>query len=301
MRFTFYAALLFSLLLGSSITGLAASGRDEFKVTEVFLKADDGRPTGPCPLRVTFRGYITANGPGTVKYTFTRSDRATGPVYVLEFKQAGTQAVMTDWTLGDPRTLPRYAGWQAVKVLSPVEIESNRDTGSFEISCKGKDASQSRKLNPQVSGGQGVAGPPAPESSSKVTFDNTLLTDPFGIRQGQTARLEIANTGDQSLIVWLFFHDSEGKVLKEKRVTVRAHANEALEYSIRFPHAPGRNSKGHYRDEFVRAQFAINETTLPASLQPTLRIFETSNGETIRLIGPDGFKKAQLGPPVSEP
>ena len=46
-----------------------------------------------------FRGYITADGPGRVKYTFTRSDGATGPVYIMDFKRAGTQAVTTDWTL----------------------------------------------------------------------------------------------------------------------------------------------------------------------------------------------------------
>ena len=138
MRSTFYAAMLFTVLLGCSIFGLAASDvRDEFKVTEVFLKADDGRPTGPCPLRVVFRGYITVNGPGAIKYTFTRSDGATGPVYIMEFKKAGTQPVMTDWTLGDSRVLPQYAGWQAVKVLSPVEIESDHETGAFEINCGG--------------------------------------------------------------------------------------------------------------------------------------------------------------------
>src|SRR6185295_10258017 len=107
----------------------------DFRVTEVFLKADDGRPTGPCPLRIVFRGYITANGPGAIKYTFTRSDGATGPIHIMEFKSAGTQAVMTDWTLGDATVLPRYAGWQAVKVLSPVEMESSHDTGSFEMAC----------------------------------------------------------------------------------------------------------------------------------------------------------------------
>ena len=149
MRSTFCAATAFTLLLICSITAFTTSTVSKgFQVTEVFLKADDdGRPTGPCPLRVTFRGYITANGPGTIKYTFTRSDGATGPVYIMEFKRAGTQPVMTDWTLGDARVLPRYAGWQAVKVLSPAEIESSHETGSFEINCGGKDASQGFPVN----------------------------------------------------------------------------------------------------------------------------------------------------------
>ena len=155
MRAMFCAATVFTFLLMCSITASTAPGvSEESKVTEVFLKADDGRPTGPCPLRVTFRGYITADGPGTIKYTFTRSDGATGPVYIMEFKQAGTQAVMTDWTLGDPKVLPRYAGWQAVKVLSPVEIESSHETGSFEINCKGTDVAATKGLNPKGPGDQ---------------------------------------------------------------------------------------------------------------------------------------------------
>ncbi len=155
MRSMFCGATVFTFLLICSITASAVpSVREESKVTEVFLKADDGRPTGPCPLRVTFRGYITADGPGTIKYTFTRSDGATGPVYIMEFKRAGTQAVMTDWTLGDPKVLPRYAGWQAVKVLSPVEIESSHETGSFEINCKGADVAETKDLNPKGPGDQ---------------------------------------------------------------------------------------------------------------------------------------------------
>ena len=138
MRHTSYAAILLTLLLMCLVAGPVASGADEeFRVTEVFLKAEDGRPSGLCPLRVVFRGYITANGPGRIKYTFTRSDGATGPVYIMEFKRAGTQSVITDWTLGDATVLASYEGWQAVKVLSPAEVESSHKTGSFALSCGG--------------------------------------------------------------------------------------------------------------------------------------------------------------------
>jgi len=163
MRHTFYAAMLLTVLLICLVAGPVASGADEeFKVTEVFLKADDGRPSGPCPLRVVFRGYITANGPGRIKYTFTRSDGATGPVHIMEFKRAGSQPVMTDWTLGDATVLASYEGWQAVKVLSPAEVESNHKTGSFALSCGGSsDASANAKatINPQ--------GPQVPNPENK--------------------------------------------------------------------------------------------------------------------------------------
>lgn len=114
---------------------VVSARRQDFRVTEAFLKADDARLSGPCPLKATFNGYITTNGPGTVKYTFTRNDGATAPIYVMEFKEAGRQAVSTDWTLGDAGALPHYEGWQAIKILSPNEMESSHETGSFSITC----------------------------------------------------------------------------------------------------------------------------------------------------------------------
>ena len=135
--------ILFILLCGLIGIGsllVKVSAHEDFRVTEVFLKADDGNLTGKCPLPVKFNGYITANGTGTVKYTFTRSDGATSPVYALYFKEAGTQAVASDWTLGDATALPRYEGWQAIKILSPNEMESSHETGSFALSCIGAPA-----------------------------------------------------------------------------------------------------------------------------------------------------------------
>jgi hypothetical protein len=96
--------------------------------------------SGTCPIKVVFNGYITVDGPGTVAYTFTRSDGATAPIYKIEFQQAGSQSVTTDWTLGDEHTLPVYAGWQAIKILSPNEQESSHETGAFSITCRATSA-----------------------------------------------------------------------------------------------------------------------------------------------------------------
>jgi hypothetical protein len=115
------------------LTFVASAHRQEVGVTEASLTADVAGMSGPCPIRVVFRGYITANGPVTVKYTFTRSDGATGPAYAMEFKEAGTQAVSTDWTLGDASALPHFEGWQAIKILSPNELNSDR--AFFKGSC----------------------------------------------------------------------------------------------------------------------------------------------------------------------
>ena len=297
MRSTFYAAMLFTLLLGCSISGLAASGvRDEFKVTEVFLKADDGRPTGPCPLRVEFRGYITANGPGAIKYTFTRSDGAAGPVYIMEFKKAGTQPVMTDWTLGDSRVLPRYSGWQAVKVLSPVEIESNHETGAFEINCGGSTGVVTTPNQPGKTG----------QPSSEIQYWRSTYPIPFGPLQ--TARLELKNTGNEPIPVRIQFVDKDDQLIEQRDVTIAAGATEATEFTG--PNNPLRNPKG-LGDLSFRA--VIRTRVEPNGfLEPTLRIIENKSGNIISIIGPERFNPKgphvnpknsdrQLGPPVVPP
>jgi hypothetical protein len=114
-------------------------------VTEVFLKADNASGSGPCPITVKFTGYISTDGPATVQYSFTRSDGATAPVETLYFKAAGTQSVSTAWTLGDATSLPSYKGWQSLKVLSPNELESSHETGSFMIKCGRQDKENSKR------------------------------------------------------------------------------------------------------------------------------------------------------------
>jgi hypothetical protein len=71
----------------------------KFAVTAVGLKPTQPNSAGQCPTTVTFRGYITTNGPGRVEYTFTRSDVSVAQVHTLDFKEAGTQEVSTQWSL----------------------------------------------------------------------------------------------------------------------------------------------------------------------------------------------------------
>ena len=119
------------LLSGAS----GGSGKKTFTVTDAVLKADEGKIIRlVSALNQIHRIYITANGPGTVKYTFTRSDGATGPDFTLEFGTAGTQSVNTTWMLGGAELI-EYKGWQALKILSPNEMESSHDTGSFYLGC----------------------------------------------------------------------------------------------------------------------------------------------------------------------
>jgi hypothetical protein len=143
---------------------------------------------------------------------------------------------------------------------------------------------------------------PQPDPIGYV-IDNMLSTDLIGMQQGQTARLQVTNTGAQSLVAWLFFRDGAGKVLIQKEVKIEPGANEVLEYSFTGPNNPlvGRNPKGPHSGDFLRAQFGTKEPASLLLIRPTLRIIDKKTGDTIRLIGSDGFTKAALGPPVVQP
>ena len=132
-----------------------------------------------------------------------------------------------------------------------------------------------------------------------IPLDRTLTTDQVTIKQGQTARLEVANTGDQSLIVWLFFRDSAGKVLIQKEVKIYPGADEAVEYSITANNSLTSRNRKALGGDFVLAEVRTPESKLLSSLKPVLRILDNKSGETIRLVG--DFMRAQLGPPVVQP
>jgi len=102
-------------------------------VTKVTLKPTVTNYSGDCPAKITFKGAITVNAPGVVSYVFIRSDGAIDTVTkTLKFAGAGTKSVSTTWTLGG-ESLPRFKGWEAVKVLSPTAIESPH--ADFMVSC----------------------------------------------------------------------------------------------------------------------------------------------------------------------
>jgi hypothetical protein len=116
------------------LNAVAKKAGEAFAVIDAGLKPEQAANFGQCPITVKFTGYITTNGPGTVKYTFTRNDGATAPVFALEFDAAGTKPVNTTWTLGGP-ALMEYSGWERLKILSPNEFESSLESGSFKIAC----------------------------------------------------------------------------------------------------------------------------------------------------------------------
>jgi hypothetical protein len=104
----------------------------EFKVTNISLLASPEKYQGVCPALAGFDGVIETDNQGTVQYTFVRSDGAIGPLQTLNFKSAGKLPVRNTWSLGGAG-LPSYSGWQAIKILSPVVMESGK--AGFEMQC----------------------------------------------------------------------------------------------------------------------------------------------------------------------
>ncbi len=130
-RAALFAGLLLGLILHLSSNAFAQSG---FRVEGAGVEATPIEYNGACPGVIKFVGKIQANGAGRVKYTWRRNDGATAPVEYVDFTEAGIKYVSTMWTLGDASVLPRYEGWEQIKILSPNEMFSNK--ASFKLTCK---------------------------------------------------------------------------------------------------------------------------------------------------------------------
>ena len=127
-------------------------------------------------------------------------------------------------------------------------------------------------------------------------------TAPIKLKPNQTARLELKNTGKESVQVRLQFVDQKGNVIARRDTTILPNDAATLEVS----HAgylgkfstPVNVDKRFPGDPSLSAQFGAISLLL---IRPTLRIIDKKSGDTIRLIGPDGFTKTALRPPVSQP
>lgn len=110
---------------------LAFTGDLAAKVIRVYAAVNPTSFNGKCPKVFTFTGKITTNSAGVVKYKWIRSDNANAPVKTISFNGPGTQAVTTTWTLGAPGM--NYNGWQAVQILAPNAMTSNK--AAFTLNC----------------------------------------------------------------------------------------------------------------------------------------------------------------------
>jgi hypothetical protein len=124
-----------------------------------------------------------------------------------------------------------------------------------------------------------------------------LSTKRIEIAQRQTARFELKNTGDESVAAHLQFVDKEGKTLQQRDATIKPGHTEELAYTpidqglhlpegvetLEFPDAPGH----------IRAQFTTKQARSISLLRPELRIIDKKSGQTVQVVGPEGFKKFQ--------
>lgn len=113
-------------IIAFSLSGGSTSAAP--KVTNAKLSAVNPNVTGKCTQIIRFKGSITFNGKGTVKYRFIRNDGGTGRTESLYFAGAGTKAVSTEWHLGKS-----YSGWEAIEILSHNRIQSNK--ANFTLKC----------------------------------------------------------------------------------------------------------------------------------------------------------------------
>ena len=121
--------VVYPMDLESNKAGFTIQCKQPPKIT-ARLAADPASYKGPCPVTIKFRGAIAVTEAGKVQFRFIRSDGASAPVQTLIFAKPGTKVVGTTWTLGDA-ALPKYTGWEAIKIIYPTDLESKK--ASFKI------------------------------------------------------------------------------------------------------------------------------------------------------------------------
>lgn len=114
-----------------------------FRVVAIDLEADPSEHVGACPVVITFRGHITADGgPGTVSYRWVSSDGERSPVQTLEFTRSEALAVSSHWTV-DRSTVPTHAGWSSIEVSDPMPSGAAAAAPSpraqYAFTCDGDD------------------------------------------------------------------------------------------------------------------------------------------------------------------
>ena|SRR5437016_1938780 len=113
-------------------TASVSSSASSLLISEVFLRADPFDYSGTCPIRIILSGRVSVSrGSGTVSYRFIRSDGASAPVQTANFTGPGSMDVTDTWQLGGPGFT--YAGWEAIRLLDPQQVESAHAT--FRVVC----------------------------------------------------------------------------------------------------------------------------------------------------------------------
>jgi hypothetical protein len=119
----------------AAVEPLAPGESPTFRATKAYLEADPIEYVGHCPTTVKFYGTISVNGPGSVLYTFQRSDGSYVAESKLVYGDAGSHPVQMSWKVGNYYASTRaYNDWAQISVSSPNALTSNK--ARFSITCK---------------------------------------------------------------------------------------------------------------------------------------------------------------------
>lgn len=106
-----------------TIAGAAAA----FAATNATISVNRSTYSGPCPNTFTAGSKITANGAGTVKYRWERSDGINSQTQTLQFDTAGEKSVTNvDWAIPSSGNY-----WMRLHILEPNDLSSNKGETVF--------------------------------------------------------------------------------------------------------------------------------------------------------------------------
>lgn len=127
-------------------------------IKSVKFDADPGEYKGKCPVGIRFKGEITSNRAGTVKYRYLSHDGRESPVFTLKFNEAQSKPTR-NWsrTLSEPDNSNKIAmpgargsewdhqGWQQLEILEPKPVGSVR--ADYKVACKQPDPATTLRIN----------------------------------------------------------------------------------------------------------------------------------------------------------
>ena len=119
----------------AAVNQLAPGESPNARVTKAYLEADPVQFVGHCPTTIKFYGTISVNAPGSVLYTFGRSDGTFVAEPKLIFSDAGSHPVQMSWKIGNYYAPTRvYEEWAQINVSQPNPLASNK--ARFSVTCK---------------------------------------------------------------------------------------------------------------------------------------------------------------------
>ncbi|MEW5721181.1 MAG: hypothetical protein AB1817_21325, partial [Chloroflexota bacterium] len=180
-----------------TLTVKSGGASSSFAATNATISVNRSSYNGPCPNTFTAGSKITANGAGTVKYRWERSDGTNSETRTLQFDAAGEKAATNyDWSVGASGNY-----WMRLHVLEPNDLVSNRGETTWNCAAGSgfQVTSVKADVDPEIFSGT------CPKS---VTYTGKITTNGAGtvsyrwVRSdgtGETRTLNFSAAGTQSV------------------------------------------------------------------------------------------------------